>query len=180
MDLIGGSDDRWDIQAIADEPPQIGLDRPIGTLFVTPSAVVPLKLTVRDDLAIHQVILHYLRSDQTDEGEKTVELYAGPAKVAGLASADSIAMVSGAESKVIEHEWDLGPLALSPGVQLTMTASASDYRPQTSMSQAVRIVVLTPGEFEDRTGVAPERAFSPRSRASSKCNRRRGRRRKPC
>ncbi|MEX2140321.1 MAG: hypothetical protein WD894_13745 [Pirellulales bacterium] len=150
--LVGGSDDRWDIRAIADEPPRVTFERPIGTLYVTASAVVPIRLAVHDDLAIHRVLLHYLRSDQSDAGEQTVELQAGPDR-APPPPADHQVLDNRGESREIGHDWDLGPLGLSPGVQLTMTASAADYRPQTGVSQAVRIAVLTPREFEDRITV---------------------------
>jgi hypothetical protein len=144
--LIGGVEDRWDVRAITDEPPRVTLERPIGTLYVTASAVVPIAAHVRDDLAIRNVALHFLRSDKSDVGEQTIELYAGPER----AIAQSVSAVTRGESREIEYDWDLGPLDVVPGVQLTMTATAGDYRPQAGVSQAVRIVVLTPREFEDR------------------------------
>jgi hypothetical protein len=147
--LVGGSGDRWDVRAIADEPPRVTLERPIGTLYVTASAVAPILVHVRDDLAIHNVAMHYIRSDKSDAGEQTIELYTGP-KRASLAASEGASAATRGELREIEYEWDLGPLGLSPGVQLTMTASAGDYRPQTGVSQAVRIVVLSPREFEDR------------------------------
>jgi hypothetical protein len=147
--LIGGMEDRWDVRAISDEPPRVTLERPIGTLYVTASAIVPIVAHVRDDLAIRNVALHYLRSDKSDAGEQTIELYSGSERIS-VATVESATSAMRGESREIEYDWDLGPLALAPGVQLTMTASAGDYRPQTGVSQAVRIVVLTPREFEDR------------------------------
>jgi hypothetical protein len=147
--LVGGSDDRWDVRAIEDQPPRITFERPIGSLYVTAAASVPITLAAHDDLAIERVVLNYLRSDQSDGGEQIVELYVAATRA--VVEPDWQGGVdTGGESRQIQYDWDLAPLGLTPGVQLTMTASATDYRPQSGVSQAVRVVVLTPAEFEDR------------------------------
>jgi hypothetical protein len=148
--LVGGADDRWDVHAIQDDPPRITIERPVATLYVTSSAVLPLKLDVRDDLAIHKVALHYLRSDQSDAGERVLSLYGGAQQVPPREEHQGRQPAPTGEARVVEHDWDLAPLALSPGVQLTLTATAADYRPQTGVSQNVRVSVLTPAEFDDR------------------------------
>jgi hypothetical protein len=147
--LVGGAEDSWDMRAIVDEAPRVTLERPLATLYCTPSAVVAVKVSATDDLAIRQVALNYLRSDQSDAGEQSVVLYAGP-EIASPRTISAGAALPSAESHAIEHEWDLAPLSLAPGVQLTITAAAADYRPQTGVSQAARIIVLTPAEFEER------------------------------
>ncbi len=41
--LEGGSESRWELQAVPQEPPGVVIERPAGTVFVTPRAVVPLR-----------------------------------------------------------------------------------------------------------------------------------------
>ena len=50
--LRGGSDDRWEIHAVPDAPPTVSIEQPTANLFVTPRAVVPIRVSAKDDLAI--------------------------------------------------------------------------------------------------------------------------------
>ena len=50
--LIGGGDARWEIDAVPDLPPTVAIEQPTSNLFVTPRAVVPLRITASDDLAL--------------------------------------------------------------------------------------------------------------------------------
>jgi len=157
--LHGGSDDRWDIRAVADAPPTVAIDQPTSNLFVAPQAVVPLRVSAKDDLALRRIDLVFARSQPTGEKskekpeEKSLPLYAGPDKpplrsASGGASGDG-AMAEG-ERHVVEHRWELGPLKLMPGVQLNFWATAGDYLPQTGKSEPRQLIVVTPQELQDR------------------------------
>ncbi len=54
------------------------------------------------------------------------------------------------DRRVVDYRWDLGPLELKPGTQLTFYATASDYLPQTGKSEPRRLMVVTPDELQDR------------------------------
>ncbi len=145
--LVGGHDDAWDLKALSDMPPQVSIERPVGTLFVTPQATARLRIVARDDLALREVTLQYLRSDQSDRGEQRVVVYSGPPSLGPEGQA--LGATAELTNRTIEHDWELEPLALPPGTQITATAAAADYLPQTTNSQPVRLVVLSSAEFEE-------------------------------
>ena len=147
--LIGGADDRWDIRAIADLAPTITIEQPSGNIFVTPQGEVPLVIAAKDDLNIHEMALHFSRSDQTEVEEFSVPLWHGapqapPRESPGLASRQL------GESRTAEHRWSLADLQLKAGAQITFWATASDYSPQVGKSTVRRLSIITPGELEER------------------------------
>lgn len=148
--VTGGIEDRWDIRAVTDAPPSLSLEQPADNLFVTEEAVVPLRLLVKDDLAIHTIDVVYSRSDRTEEGEFERRLYEGPPTATPNPQGSLTASEIG-ESRVIEHAWNLADLQLAPGTQLSVLARASDYFPQVGQTVAPRrITIITPAQLEDR------------------------------
>jgi hypothetical protein len=148
--LIGGKDDRWDIRAIADQMPTVTVEQPAGNIFVTPQGEVPLLIAAKDDLAIHEIALHYSRSDRSDVEDFAVPLYQGPAKVFPQAATGLGGGRSPGESRAIDHRWLLAELGLKPGAQVTFWAAATDYLPQLGKSTVRRLTIITPGELEER------------------------------
>jgi hypothetical protein len=146
--LIAGPEDRWEIQAIADQPPSVNIQQPAGNLLVTPGAVVPIKIAAKDDLAIHTVDLIYTRSDHTETGETAIRLFTGPDHAA-TSPALAAGRLSDAPTETIDSSWELAPLKLPPGAHVLLTASAADYRPQTGTSAPRRLTIITPQELED-------------------------------
>lgn len=61
---------RWDIRAVPDAPPHVVLEEPSGTLYVTPQAEVPIRIAVRDDLAIASVMLESTRIERSQAAAK--------------------------------------------------------------------------------------------------------------
>ncbi len=59
----GGSDDRWETRAIADAPPVVSIQQPAANLLVTPRAVVPVRVSAKDDLALRDVMLVFRVGD---------------------------------------------------------------------------------------------------------------------
>ncbi len=145
--LVGGHEDAWDLKALADLPPQVVIERPVGTLFVTPQATARMRIVARDDLALREVALQYLRSDQSDQGEQRVIVYSGPPSLGP--ERQPVDEAPHLTNRTIEHDWELEPLGLRPGTQITATAAAGDYLPQAANSQPVRLVVLSSAEFEE-------------------------------
>ncbi len=74
---------RWDIRAVPDAPPQVLLEEPAGTLYVTPQAEVPIRIAVRDDLGIARVAL---RSTQVESGPGATKPAGEPAAGQRLAA----------------------------------------------------------------------------------------------
>ena len=68
--------DRWEIQAVADAPPTVVIERPTADLIVTPEATVPIGVAAKDDLAVARIELVY-RLDES-EPERRSAIFAGP------------------------------------------------------------------------------------------------------
>ncbi len=146
--LEGGAEDQWDIRAVADLAPSVTIEQPVANLFVTPDGEVSIKVVAKDDLVIHDVALHFSRSDRTDVEDFTVPLYQGPQ----VAAAQPIALASGqlGESRVIEHRWPLADLNIKSGSRITFWATAADYLPQSGKSTPRTLNIITKSELEDR------------------------------
>ena len=146
-ELPSGKDFRLEVQVSPDLPPGIAWDTPTDHAFVTPRALVPVKCLVKDDLAVRQVQLKYLRPDATDQGELVISLYAGPAKAGPPAKGED----RGGESRLIEKSLDLALIpGLSIGSVLAVRITAADYKPQEATTSIRRITIISDEELENR------------------------------
>jgi hypothetical protein len=161
--LIAGSEDRWEIQAITDQPPSVNLEQPANNLLVTPNAAIFVKVAANDDLAIHTVDLLYTRSDHTEIGDTAIRLFAGPDHAAPGAVV-TVGQSRTGQSETVQYELDLAPLKLPPGTQLLLTASAADYRPQSGTSAPRRLTIVTLQELEDHLAQRESIVFNELSR----------------
>jgi hypothetical protein len=145
--LAGGSDDRWEVRAIHDTPPTVTIEQPTANLFVTPRAVVPLRVAAKDNLAIRSMALMFRRSDS--EPEATRPLWASAATARPEHPSEDQEMPEG-DRRVVEDRWDLGPLGLKPGAHVTFYATATDYQPQTGKSESRSLTIITAEELQNR------------------------------
>ncbi len=152
-DGVAGIVGQWNLRVEPDSPPSVSWQQPADDLFVLPRAVVPLAVLVKDNLAIQHVHLTYERSDRSEPEraahptEPPILLYRGPEKPAVAGAA---APVRG-ESRVVKYDWDLAPLELPAGAQLTIQAEAQDYRPGTGRTASARhISIINADELEAR------------------------------
>jgi hypothetical protein len=131
-----------------DTAPDVTWLRPRDDLFVLESATIPLEVKARDNLAIERIELQYTRTDQSHDVPASIELYRGPEVVSAatvLASADR------GETRTVDTSWPLEPLRLAVGTQLTLHATAGDYRPGTGVTPLPRrITIITRAEFDAR------------------------------
>ncbi|MCH7728601.1 MAG: hypothetical protein IH991_19275, partial [Planctomycetes bacterium] len=84
-DVPSGQNRSWEIRAIADRPPAVVLEARKANLYVTPTAIVPIQATVSDDMAIHEIYVHSVHYQKTQnefqDGEGyEVKLFAGIAR----------------------------------------------------------------------------------------------------
>ena len=147
--LSGGEESRWEIRAVPDTPPSVTIEQPAADLYVTPRAAVPLSVVAKDDLAVRQIALGFSRSDRPKADDMRFSLYEGPEHVerqtgGGLAESDS------GQRRVANHRWEIEPLAIPPGNQVTFYATATDYRGQSGKSESRRLLVITPEELQER------------------------------
>lgn len=140
---IHGGDDRWEILAIADAAPTVHIEKPTAGLFVTPQAVVPLRISAKDDLALRNITLVFHLAESTPE--QTLPLFSGlpqpPQQPAPAPAGDS---------RLIDYRWKLAPLNLQPGTQLLFHATADDYLPRAAKSEPRTLTIVTPDELRDR------------------------------
>jgi len=162
QNFVGGKDDRWEIVAVADAPPSVTIEQPSANLYVTPQAVVPLRIVAKDDLAIRQLDLAFsymgaatdLRSvpglSSSAAKETILSLYAGPLKIPQQAIGSLSQPTESGQLEVVEYRWQLEALRLVPGMEVVFQAIASDYLPQSTRSDPRRLIVVTPVEVQNR------------------------------
>lgn len=141
----------YELRVVPDRPPVVVVETPADNTSVTASAVLPVRVLIKDDLAIARVELKYLRSDASDAGEQTIELFAGPEAVEPVSVSPLKSGMLAGDSRVVELAWNLGELAnLAPGVTLTWHIVGSDYKPQSGVSPGQRLTIISQDELEDR------------------------------
>jgi uncharacterized protein YdcH (DUF465 family) len=153
-DGVAGVVGQWNLRVQPDPPPTIAWQWPNDDLFVTQSAIVPIELAVKDKLAIHTVEL-IVRRPGIDEGtvpaepeEQRMELFRGPDQAV---AANDAASGSRGDNRTIEHTLNVAAMNVPVGMQLTLQAEASDYRPGTGRTVAPRrITIITADELEAR------------------------------
>ena len=147
----GGQGVRYEVRAVEDRPPTVNFEQPSGDTFVTASAVVPVRVLAKDDLALQKIDLHVVAAPpgQADGPETLVSLYTGPAEAAPPAEGSGAEARSG-ESRTVDRRLDLGPLKLQPGAHVVIHASAGDYKPAVTLSHLRRLTILTSDQLQDR------------------------------
>ena len=98
----GGADERWQIEAVADAAPQVAIEQPAADSYVASRAVLPLRVSASDDLAVRQVGLVAAAGDGLPE-QRWV-LYSGP----------------------LQPPRETGPPPLRPGMVPSATAASSN------------------------------------------------------
>lgn len=174
--LQSGDETRYEVRAIEDLPPNVSMEQPDANIYVTAEAVVPVCVSVKDDLAIRDAWLRFranepvdlaaaattaneAEGDQAQSGEtvpaearepQSLALHTGPTIAAPpAADAPETATATG-ESRSIEYAWDLASLALSEGAQLDFWTAASDYQPKWGESPPRRLTIISPEELQNR------------------------------
>ena len=146
--LVGGSGDRWDIQAVADQPPTVVIEQPTGNLMLTAGATISLKIQAKDDIALRSIALVYSRSDHSELGEVALPLFTGPEQPPPTAPLGPAGLLPG-DTHDIAYSWELAPLKLPPGTQMLLSVTATDYVPQKGVSPPRRITIITPQQLDD-------------------------------
>ena len=160
--FIAGEETRQEVYVEPDPAPWVKLEQPQGSpenprgdIFVTPSAVLPVRIAagdafaVRPGIAVRQVALNFSRSDKSAEPDVVVSLYSGPDPLQPAAAA-AAASLKDEELRTVDHSWDLKPLALPPGTFVSVFADVRDYAGQQRASEARRLRVVAPDEFLER------------------------------
>lgn len=143
---IEGISDSWALRVDPDPPPEVTWQEPASDQFVLANAVVPIRVAVNDNLAIQKAAILYSR--ENEEEPLRVEIYAGADHPPPQTSYEPEEML---DRRELQFDWELSPLKLEPGTELSVLVEASDYRPavgRTALPRRIRI--LTSDEFESR------------------------------
>ena len=148
--LRGRGDRVWSLRVVPDAAPVVALEKPGANMYVTASAIVPVKATVKDDLAIRAIDVRYRRGDQSEDDEQSWEVYRGadapPAGASGLRASNERG-----ETQSIDILWDLSPIAdLNPGTWIELKMVAEDYKPQSASSSMRRLTIISSEELDER------------------------------
>lgn len=147
--LVGGGEDTISVHVSPDPPPTVTMDRPAMDQYVVPQATVAVSVGAKDNLAVRDISLTFLRSDESDKDRQRIELYRGPAEPPRH-DVTSLALLE-ADRHTVEHTWDLSPLGLSPGTFLALHAQASDYQGEIGQTPLPRnIYIVSLAELEAR------------------------------
>ena len=122
---------KYEIRAVPDTPPTVEITQPKANLFVTPDAALTLSVRAADDLAVRRVTLDFLRSDKSDTGEESHDLFAGPDVITTELAAASATEGYAGDHRDLSYQWQLAPLAFPPGTQVSFHATAIDYADKT-------------------------------------------------
>jgi hypothetical protein len=141
---------RYEVRAVPDASPTVEIVQPKANLFVTPDAALTLSVRAGDDLAVRRVTLDFLRSDKSDAGEESHDLFTGPDVVTAELAAESAAEGYAGDHRELSYQWQLAPLGLAPGTQVSFHATATDYADQAGQSLPRRLTIVTAEEVQDR------------------------------
>ena len=173
--LHGGGDDRWEIRAVPDAPPTVSIERPTSNVSLSSRAVLPLRITAKDDLALRRIALVFVRSDRPNQPPGEVTLYEGPVRVAPQPVGGLSEDARPPEPRTIDYRWDISALELPPGSHVAFFVVASDYSPQTGKSEPRQLLILTPEELQQRVAAREELILAELTRLLALAARRRGR-----
>ena len=149
--MTGASKDRRDLRVIPHRTPKVSLREPSTHLFVTPRALIPIVADVREDIAIHFVQLQLFRSDLSEQGETTIDIYRGPEHSARIPTPAPIFLTQDAGRQTYQFNWNLAELDnLATGVRIDFRVLATNYKPLEGQSESRRLTLISDDELLDR------------------------------
>jgi hypothetical protein len=125
---------RYELKVIDDQAPDVFIERPASDIEVTPSADVPLRVSIKDDFGIQDAALHF--SGSAPDSMNDVSIWSGSDRP---------------RRHIMEYMWHLSELGLTAGssVSYRVTArDADDLRgPHIGQSRQLRLIVVTPEDL---------------------------------
>ena len=144
--IEGDGNDQWQVQAISDDPPTVSIESPIPQSQASSDAMLPVRVFVKDGLAIRDILLRYTRSDQSESGEQSIPLFRGPDRAPQLSAEALNAHMAKGDRRLEQYRWDLAPLDLSAGTEISFYAAAHDYQPAEGKSEPIHTITIVTKE----------------------------------
>ncbi len=152
--IEGGQQDHWQVRGLTDEPPFVSIETPSPQIQSSPDATVPVRVLTKDGLTIRDVSLHYTRGDAVATGAQVIALFRGPNRAPQLSAEGLEAHLARGDRRIDQYEWELAPLNLPPGTEITYWASAHDYQPAEGKSAPLhRITIVTKQELAEQLAI---------------------------
>jgi len=139
------------ITVLPDRPPVVSLESLGPSTVVTRRAVLPLVVSVTDDLAIERVELRYSGVGRSDREAEALILYRGPSTAPPQDPGALRPGLSPRDTRRVVFDWALADIpALEPPAAIDLSAWAYDYRPQAGQPATRRLTILTDEQFDAR------------------------------
>jgi Bacterial Ig domain len=103
---------RYEIEAIADQVPQVTIDAPAADATVTANAQIPVTVTAKDDWGLRDLQLRFRVGENLEANAPTVALATGLPR---------------SEHHRASMVWPLGGLGVSEGMRIVFRAEATDW-----------------------------------------------------
>lgn len=132
----GGTRASWEV--VPDHAPTVTLLAPTPEMYFTPTAIVPIRVTATDDVAIQRL--------QLQIGTTTIPLFVGSEEPAARGD-----LPAHADVREITRELDLREFQLAPSDSLELVFLASDYKPQASDPVTRTITIISREDFDYRS-----------------------------
>ncbi|MEO8496961.1 MAG: hypothetical protein ABI614_17970, partial [Planctomycetota bacterium] len=136
--VASGSDTRAGWEVVPDHAPTVAVSSPTTDMHFTATAIVPIRVTATDDLAIQSLRLQI--------GTTTIPLFVG-----ADAPAARDDLPTQADIREVTHELDLSQFQLAPNDTLELVFIASDYKLQTSDPVTKSITIISREDFDYRS-----------------------------
>jgi hypothetical protein len=133
-----------------DRPPQVNLTHSGVGAWVSPSAMIPLKVAARDDFAIEEAALAFKAVRGSSPAEKGDVAPAPPADIPPRRLERAPESASAEPTLEASYDWDLQSLKLVPGDTVSTVAEARDdcyTGPQTARSRTLAFRVVSATEL---------------------------------
>ena len=144
--IEGGGNEQWQVDAISDEPPTVSVESPIPQSQASSDAMLPVRVFGKDGLAIRDILLRYTRSDQPESGEESIPLFRGPDRAPQLSAEALDAHLAKGDRRLEQYQWELAPLDLSVGTEISFYAAAHDYQPAEGKSEPIHTITIVTKE----------------------------------
>jgi len=136
--VVSGSDTRASWEVVPDHVPTVTVLAPTAEMYFTSTAIVPIRVTATDDLAIQRL--------QLQIGTTTIPLFVGSEEPAARDD-----LPTHPDVREITRELDLSEFQLAPNDSLELVFAANDYKPQTSARVTRSITIISRDDFDYRS-----------------------------
>ena len=149
--LVGVSQDQWEVRIVTDLAPVVSLESPTRQHQVLALAVVPLRVTARDDFGLSSLDLYFLQSDAGEMKESPVALWRRAESDDRLASTGFQGPGPVPDKQSVLYRWELASLpGLHPGAWIEYRVVATDSKGQVTESAAQRLDLISRNELDQK------------------------------